>query len=434
MRIVQANKFHFIKGGAERYYIDVSQRLAERGHEVIPFAMRHPRNLESVHASYFVREVDYHGGLGVWQKLRAGARSIYSRETVRQVRRLVRAQHPQIAHMHNIYHQISPSLIATLHSLGIPMVHTLHDYKVVCPGYLMMTPEGICECCKGGKYFNVVRHRCLMNSTAASWVGFIEATLHEWLKTYHKVSLFLCPSRFLLEKVAEFGLPREKLVHFPYFLPLDQYRPETKPSDYFIYLGRLSREKGIATLLEAVRRRQGGRMTCRILGEGPLESSLKQKASDWGLANVEFSGYLQGEALHDVIRGAAFTVVPSEWYENLPFAVLESFALGTPVVGARNGGIPEMVLHGETGLVFEPGNPEDLAAALEEMEVNPARTVAMGEAARELVARRYSPGPHLERLEEIYGQVIHGRAALVAAEQAHPAETGPAPQSEQVSR
>ncbi len=410
MRVVQANKYHFVKGGAERYYLDVSQRLTERGHEVIPFAMRHPRNLQTPHERYFVGEVDYHGRLGPWQKLQAGARSIYSRETVRHVDCLVRELRPQVAHMHNIYHQISPSLITALHRRGVPMVHTLHDYKVVCPGYLMMTPEGICECCKGGRYWNVVRHRCLLNSTAASVVGFLEATVHEWLKTYHKVSLFLCPSRFLLEKVAEFGLPREKLVHFPYFLPMDQYRPETKPSDYYIYLGRLSREKGIATLLEAVHLHRGSRMRCRILGEGPLEATLKRRAAEWGLTNVEFSGYLQGEALQDAIRGAAFTVVPSEWYENLPFAVLESFALGTPVVGANIGGIPEMVLHGETGLVFESGNAQDLSTALAEMEADPKRMVAMGEAARALDEERYGPDPHMERLEDLYGRVLQGRA------------------------
>jgi len=412
VRVVQANKFHYVKGGAERYYLDVSQRLAERGHEVIPFAMRHARNLSSPYEKYFVREVDYHGGLNILQKLRAGARSIYSRETVRHMTRLVREHRPQVAHMHNIYHQISPSIITTLNRLGVPVVHTLHDYKVVCPGYLMMTPEGICECCKGGKYFNAVRHRCLLGSTAASWVGFLEASLHERLKTYHKVSLFLCPSRFLLEKMAEFGLPREKLVHFPYFLPLEQYQADTKPSDYFIYLGRLSREKGIATLLEACRQRQGQRLRCCILGEGPLEEDLKRKAAAWGLENVDFLGYLQGSALQDFIRGAAFTVVPSEWYENLPFAVLESFALGTPVVGARNGGIPEMVLQDRTGRVFEPGNATDLAAALDWMEEHPERMIEMGTEARLLIEERYSPDPHMERLEELYGLAIQGRVPL----------------------
>ena len=208
-----------------------------------------------------------------------------------------------------------------------------------------------------------------------------------------------------MEKVAEHGIPRGKLVHFPYFLPLQLYNPGYERSDYFIYLGRLSREKGVATLLAALREGGGAHLTCRILGEGPLESALKRQAQEWGLENVEFSGYLEGQALHAAIRGAAFTVVPSEWYENLPLAVLESFALGTPVVGSRIGGIPEMVLGERTGVTFTPGDPLELAQALDWMEARPDRMVAMGREARRLVEERYAPEAHLERLEQLYLRV-----------------------------
>jgi glycosyltransferase involved in cell wall biosynthesis len=406
LRILQANKFHFVKGGAERYYLDVSQRLAARGHTVVPFAMRHPRNETTEYERYFVEEVDYHSALNLAEKVRAGARSIYSRETVRRVSELVAREAPAVAHLHNIYHQISPSLIGALARLGVPVVQTLHDYKLVCPGYLLMTQGEICERCKGGRYFNAVKYRCLLDSTAASVVGFLEAALHARLGTYGKIALFLCPSQFLLEKVAEFGVPREKLVHFPYFLPLESYLPSYERSDYFIYLGRLSREKGVATLLEALRRRGGSRLTCRILGEGPLEGMLKAQAAAWGLTNVAFSGYLQGEELQTTIRNAAFTVVPSEWYENLPFAVLESFALGTPVVGARIGGIPEMVIQERTGLTYTSGDAAELADALDWMEVHPDRVVEMGREARKLDEERYAPQAHLERLEALYARVI----------------------------
>ncbi len=405
MRILQANKFHYVKGGAERYYMDVSRRLAERQHTVIPFAMRHERNEPTEYGRYFVREVDYHGSLSLVQKVRAGARSIYSLETVRNVTDLVKQERPQVAHLHNIYHQISLSLVTALSRLGVPIVQTLHDYKVVCPGYLFMAGGEICERCKGGRYWNAVSRRCLLESRAASLVGALEARIHAWLRTYEKVAFFLCPSRFLMEKVAEHGIPRGKLVHLPYFLPLQLYNPGYERSDYFIYMGRLSREKGVATLLAALREGGGAPLTCRILGEGPLESALKRQAQEWGLENVEFSGYLEGQGLHAAIRGAAFTVVPSEWYENLPFAVLESFALGTPVVGSRIGGIPEMVLGERTGVTFTPGDPLELAQALDWMEARPDRMVAMGREARRLVEERYAPEAHLERLEQLYQRV-----------------------------
>ena len=405
MRILQANKFHYVKGGAERYYLDLSRRLAGRGHEVIPFAMRDPRNEPSPYSDFFVDGVDYRGRMNPLRKARAAAQAIYSRETTRKVRALVSRSRPGIAHLHNIYHQISPSLILALHRLGVPMVQTLHDYKVVCPGYLLMAHGEICERCHHGGHGHMLRQRCLLDSYSASLVGWAEWRLHAWLGTYGKIDRFLCPSRFLLEKTAELGLPREKLIHLPYFLPLEEYRPAHEPSDYFVYLGRLSREKGIATLLAALKELKGSRLTCRILGEGPLEEDLREKARRWGLARLEFTGYLEGEALHRAIREAAFTVVPSEWYENLPFSVLESFALGTPVVGSRIGGIPEMVIDRETGLTFASGDAHALAEVIAWMEEHPVEVVAMGRRARALDEERYSPEAHLDRLEAIYREL-----------------------------
>jgi glycosyltransferase involved in cell wall biosynthesis len=406
MRVLQINKYHYVKGGAERYYLDVSRLLASRGHEIISFSTSDPHNLPSPHARWFVHGVDYRGRLTLPARLREAIHAINSRETARNVTGLVHETRPKIAHLHNIYHQLSPSLITALSRLEVPMVQSLHDYKLICPGYLLMTHGEICERCKGGCYFNAVVHRCLLDSYPASVVGWIEMSLHATLKTYAKVSRFLCPSRFLLEKFAEFGVPREKLVHLPYFLPLGDYAPAHAPSDHFIYLGRLSREKGIATLLRALRERRGTRLTCRILGEGPLESDLKRQAAEWKLTRVEFSGHLQGEPLQRAIREAAFTVVPSEWYENLPFSVLESFALGTPVVGARIGGIPEMVVDHETGRTFASGDAQDLAATIDWMEAHAGESIEMGRRARKIIEERYAPGPHAEKLEQVYRDVI----------------------------
>jgi glycosyltransferase involved in cell wall biosynthesis len=406
VKILQANKYHYVKGGAERYYLDVSHHLAARGHEVIPFAMTDPRNEPSDYAPFFVHGVDYRGRLNPLRRAREAGHAIYSFETRRKVRALAKRTRPDVAHLHNIYHQLSPTVILELARLGVPMVQTLHDYKMICPAYLLMTHGEICERCKGARFWNALTHRCLLESYAASAVGWIEAALHHRLRTYDRIARFLCPSRFLLEKFAEFGVPREKLVHFPYFLPLEQYTPAYARSDYFIYLGRLSREKGIATLLRALRERHGSRMTCRILGEGPLEAELKRHAVKWGLSRVEFTGYQQGETLLRTIREAAFTVVPSEWYENLPFAVMESFALGTPVVGSRIGGIPEMVENGDTGLTFAAGDAGELAHAIDWMEAHPNESVEMGRRARQVIEERYAPGPHLERLERLYRRVL----------------------------
>lgn len=412
MRIIQVNKFHFVKGGAERYYLDLASSLARRGHEVHHLAMAHPRNLPAGPGDRFVPEVDYRARMGSLQRVQSGARTIYNRPAARLAAGMARAGDRPVVHLHNIYHQLSPSIVQAFAKAGAPMVQTLHDYKLVCPAYLLMTEGRICQRCLGGRYFHAVRHRCLLESRGASLVGAAEAYFHRFFDTYGRVARFLCPSRFLLEKVAEFGIPRQRLIHLPYFLPLERYRAATAPAVAgpgglrCVYIGRLSREKGIGTLITAVSQLPPGRLTLQVLGEGPLEADLRaQVARDCPDGRVRFLGYQSGPALHDTIRDSAFAVVPSEWYENLPFAVLEPFALGRPVVGARIGGIPELVQDGETGRLFESGRADSLAEALLWMTGPEADLQGMGQRARSLMERDHAEGPHVERLLSIYREV-----------------------------
>ena len=405
MRIVQVNKYHYLKGGAERYYLDVSIALRERGHEVRHLAMAHDRNETPLHGDRFVEEVDYLGRMGFAQKLRQSSRVIYNREALDHARAMAR-NGTAVAHMHNIYHQLSPSVIDGFVDAGVPVVQTLHDYKLVCPAYLLMTEGEICERCRGGKYYEAVKHQCLLASRAASVVGMIEAYYHSMKGTYGRISRFLCPSRFLLEKVASFGIPREKLVHLPYLVHADRYRPGGADRERAcVYVGRLSREKGIATLIEAIAKMPDDRLKLWILGEGPVREELEARANQLCPGRVQFLGFRSGEELHETIRRAAFAVVPSEWFENLPFAVLEPFALGTPVVGARIGGIPEMVEDGITGRLHESGDSDSLRDALLWMSGPDADLQTMGTNARRRIEEEYNVDRHLERLLALYAEV-----------------------------
>lgn len=416
MRVIQVNKFHYVKGGAERYYIDLSNALRERGHRVEHLSMRHPDNQRPGPSDLFVEEVDYRRGLGPLAKLRQGARSIWNGEAAALARRLARAPEAAVAHLHNIYHQLSPSIVRVFDDEGVPMVQTLHDYKLICPAYLLLTEGKICERCRGHRYWNAIPHKCLLEATGPSVVGAVEAYVHRFLRTYDRIRLFLCPSRFLLEKVASFGVARERLLHLPYFLPLERYRAEPlSRSRRCVYVGRLSREKGIATLIEAMRRLPRGRLSLDVLGDGPLRESLAAKAADLPDDRVRFLGYRSGDALHDTIRAADFAVVPSEWYENLPFAILEPFALGRPVVGARIGGIPELVRDGLTGRTFESGDATSLAEALLWMTSAEADLANMGRNARRLIEEEHAEGPHLARIEQIYAAVRAGSGRELAA-------------------
>jgi glycosyltransferase involved in cell wall biosynthesis len=234
----------------------------------------------------------------------------------------------------------------------------------------------------------------------------IEAYLHRWMKTYDKVRLFLCPSRFMLEKVRSFGIDEARLVHLPYFIPAERYKPIARNSSYYVYAGRLSREKGVATLLEAHARLPRSRPPLRIVGDGPLRSVLEARAEELALGDVAFEGYQQPAHLREIVGGAHFVAVPSEWYENYPFAILEAFALARPVLGTRIGGIPELVRDGETGLTAQPGDPDAMAEAIANMAADPSKADSMGRIAREWVERELAPIPHLEKLDAIYEGLV----------------------------
>ena len=405
MRIVQVNKYHYLKGGAERYYLDVSEALRARGHEVRHLAMAHDRNEPAREGDRFVEEVDYRGRMGLLEKVRQSLRVIRNPEAEGHARELAHSG-ASIAHMHNIYHQLSPSVIDGFVQEGVPVVQTLHDYKLVCPAYLLMTEGSLCERCRGGHYYHAVKHHCLLESRVASAVGMVEAYYHSWKGTYGRISRFLCPSRFLLEKVASFGIPREKLIHLPYLVHAERYRPGGPERERAcVYIGRLSREKGIATLIEAMSRMPDNGLRLWILGEGPVREALEARVAERCPGRVDFLGFLSGDELQETIRRAAFAVVPSEWYENLPFAVLEPFALGTPVVGARIGGIPEMVEDGVTGYLHESGDPDSLRDALLWMSGPDADLVDMGKNARQRIEEDYNVDRHLDRLLAIYAEV-----------------------------
>jgi glycosyltransferase involved in cell wall biosynthesis len=412
VQVIQVNKFHFVKGGAERYYLDLSAALTRAGHEVNNLAMAHPGNLPGGVGDQFVTEVDYRARLALPERLRQAARIIHNPEAARRAGEMARRGRPAVAHLHNIYHQLSPSIIGAFARAGVPMVQTLHDYKLICPAYLLLTQGAVCERCRGGRYWHTARRRCVMDSHAASQVAMVEAFWHRSRGTYDVIARFLCPSRFLLEKVASFGLPRERLVHLPYFLPLERYRATPVPARAAgepatgVYVGRLSREKGVATLVDAMALLPAGSVRMDILGEGPLRAQLEERAGRvCPDGRIRFLGFRSGDALHDAIRHASFAVVPSEWYENLPYAVLEPFALGRPVVGARIGGIPELVRDGETGRLYSSGDAAALAAALEWMAGPQANLAALGAQARRVVERDHAEAAHLARLLGIYAEV-----------------------------
>lgn len=390
MRVLQINKFFFQFGGVERYMFGLSDLLRSHGHDVDFFAMRHPRNLPSAQSSYFVSHIEYRNT--TWfRKLRWLPRTIgktvYSFESKRRLRALVRARRPDVAHVHLISHQISPSILDVLRDERIPTVQTVHEYKLVCPSYHLYLHDRheICERCLGGRYYHAVLQRCLHGSLAGSGLAAAAQYIHRGLKLYEKnIDLFLAPSQFLADKLVEGGLPPDKIRVRPLWIDYETYEPRYEPGPYLMFFGRLSPEKGLMTLLRAMAEMPD--VPLRVVGEGPERPVLGEWIRSRGLTNVTFEGFQDGARLRELIRGGALTVLPSLWYENSPLAVYESHASGKPVVASRIGGIPELVDDGATGYLVDPGDVRQLVARIRSLLSDPATCESMGRRGRDRLA------------------------------------------------
>ncbi len=398
--LLSINNYYYRRGGAEVVFLEQNRLFEEIRWEVVPFAMRHRKNQSSPWQDWFVDEIEFGESYSLPQKVVNAGKIIYSFEARRKIAALVARARPAVAHAHNVYHHISPAIFGKLKALGVPTVLTLHDLKIACPAYKMLTHDGVCERCKGGAIWNAVTHRCVKDSLPLSMVITAETAVHRILGCYSRhVDRFVVPSRFYLEKFVEWGWPRERFVHVPNFVDAVHLRPEGKPGKAFVFFGRLGPEKGLATFVRALA--LAGTKGW-IVGTGPEEARLRQLVAETG-ADVEFLGYRTGEALFDAIRGARAMVLPSEWYENAPMSVMEAYALERPVIGAAIGGIPELIRAGETGAVFPSGDAEALAARLTEfMEKQDDEILAMGKAGRRWVEEEFTAVRYRERLLDLY--------------------------------
>jgi len=409
VRVLQVNKYYYPKSGSERYFFDVSELLQKHGHEVIPFAMKHKKNIETAYSKYFVENIDYDMVIdkSVLYKMFAFFKIIYSFEAEKKIKRLVAREEPDIAHVHKFSNTLTPSVLYGLKKFKIPVVQTLHDYRTICPNYNLFdfSTFRICEECKGYRYFNAVKRRCQKSSMLVGLNVAIESYLYHFMQSYENIiDLFIAPSNFMMEKMVEFGVDKKKVIFIPNFINSSNYLPKYCDSNYILYFGRLEKNKGVQTLIKAMKYVKDCELF--LIGSGDYRIGLDRIIRNSSIKNVKFFGFLKREKLIDLIRNSLLTVLPSEWYENCPMTILESFALGKPVIGANIGGIPELVDHGSTGLLFEPGNAEDLAEKINILLQDRNLTVEMGKSARKKVEKNYNEEIHYRRLINAYEHVI----------------------------
>lgn len=362
MRILLINKYHYPKGGAERAYFDTASILAENGHKIAFFSMAHPNNLPTPWQKYFVRQVDYlDEKQSFLSKIQAAGRILWNVEAARKLEQLIIEFSPDVAHLHNTYHQLSPSILWVLKRHRIPIVMTLHDYKAVSPNYSLFVRGKIWEHTSGWK---TIIDRAIKDSLVKSVVCALELWLHKLIGSYRLVNQFIAPSKFLIQKYQALGFPFPiKQVVQP-LSPFPQPPVQLGQGNYYLFAGRLSPEKGAETLLKAFAGLPN--LKLMVAGTGPEEVRLKEQYGHF--PNITFLGHLAGEPLAAVFREARAFVIPSEWYENMPYSMLEAFGYGLPVIGSRLGGITERVTDGTNGFLFEAGSVESLQAAIHRLE------------------------------------------------------------------
>lgn len=404
MRILLANKFWYLKGGAERVVFETKKLLEGNGDAVSAFAMRDMRNQASAQERFFVSPVVTDRVTFGWQGLRTAGRMLWSFEAARKFEALLKEAKPDVVHAHNIYHQISPSILPVAEKRGVPVVMTLHDYHLVSPNYGLFDRGRIVEPSKAHPYRDTLSRKLIGGSVVKSALSAFEGWLHHAMGVYGSVAKFIVPSEFLKKKIVEYGLDENRVEVVPHGIDLEGRAPRYQSENRVVFVGRLSPEKGVDVLLRAMKEVRG--LECAIVGDGPERDRLERLAEELDLSNVTFLGALYGSELDREIARAKAVVIPSRSYETFGLTALEAYAFGKPVIASRVGALPEVVREGETGLLFTSTEPKELAEKLNWLAENAARADAMGRNGRRLAETEYAPGLHLGRIHRIYKEAI----------------------------
>lgn len=351
MVVLNINKYHFEKGGAETFYFTIGEVLKSEGNNVHYFSMLDARNLLCEDEEYFVRNREYVKKTSIFKQIDAAKNFVYSKEAYKNMIKLINKVKPDIAILSNFHRQLTSSIVDALHENNVKIIWIVHDLISLCPNYQMLDGKGaICEDCCTGNYRNCIKKKCVKNSYLKSYLAVKEAKYNRKHKTYDKIDLFITPSNFYRTLMLKYGFDGKKVVSHKNPLPINtKYELNNHDEKYILFFGRLSKEKGIKTLIDAMKDKN---YALKVLGTGPLEGDLKNYIKSNSISNVEFLGFKTGYELANYVRNARCVVLPSEWYENGPYSAMEAMALGKPLIVSNLGGLPELVEDGKNGFIF----------------------------------------------------------------------------------
>lgn len=425
MKIILANYRYFISGGPERYYFNIKEILEKNGHEVIPFSVKSSRNLPNDYEKYFLDIVDDEVYFAQAKKktprmiVKSFTRMFYSLEAKSKIKQLIRDTKPDLVYIMQMHNKISPSIVDAAREMHVPVVHRISDFQYMCPNALFYNDRiGVCEDCLKGKRLSCVKYRCVLNSPVYSSIKMMAKWLHDVMKVHKRIDAFVVPSEFTLGKLNEYGIPKEKLNHIPTFFNLKERDPEVEYRPYVLFVGRIEKQKGLMTLVKAFETLPYELKIIGFSNDGyedelkaylgkPADAESQESADEvYGKnGNIRFLGRKSFEEIVPYLKTCLCTTVPSEWYDNFPNVVLESYAYKKAVIATDFGSLQYMVEEGKTGLKFKYADLENFRAKITYMFEHPDEAKQMGENGYKLVETKYSPETHYKTLIDLFKRI-----------------------------
>jgi glycosyltransferase involved in cell wall biosynthesis len=418
VKVLLASWSWYPVGGDWTYVENVKRLYESKGYEVVPFSTKNEKNIPTDYDEYFIKSYDYkqlNANKGIKSGFNALKNSVVSFEALKNLDKLLQNNEIAFAHLNIIHHWLTPAIVWKLKQYNIPVIWSLHEYKLICPEGSFVSDGKICEKCYNNQFYHCALQKCKKQSFLASMLASMDAYFYHLSGVYKKVDFYLCPSEFLLKKFKQFGFDEKKLVlsNLYYDIPLldesvqaiklrMEQQPPSPTERFILYVGRIEKIKGIFTLIDAVK---GTGIKLKIAGTGPALEQMQAYVADNNMSNVEFLGHVAKLRVYELTLQAECVVCPSEWYENYPFSVIESLLMSKPVIGANIGGIPELVLDGKTGLLFEAGDVAQLKEKILELWHNPDYAQQLGANAREHAWQRVNAQTHWNMLSTVIDQL-----------------------------
>lgn len=408
MNILLANWTWYPSGGDWTYIESICKLYESHGHKIIPFSVQNEKNLQTSYDKYFLKNIDYkkfYKKITIKSGIEIFAKSIYSVEAKKKLRLLLNDNHIDIAQLNNITNYHTPSIIPVLKQAKIPIVWRILDYRLICPNTTFLSNGKLCEACYKHKYYNCILKKCKKNSLLASTLLAIENYVYYLIPFYKQVDMFLFQSEFTRDMFIKFGydIRRTHIIENPY--NCWEVEPKYEGKKYILYFGRISKEKGIFTLMKAMKVLP--EIELKIVGDGPEYDDYLNYITQNSISNISFIGAKWNKELEPIIENCEFVIVPSEWYEPSPYVVLQSFSYGKPVVAANIGGLKDLIINNENGLLFNAGDEDDLSRSIKYLYQSKSLIRIMGANARRVVERKNNPERYYDETMTVFNNLIN---------------------------